>query len=189
MSARSAIESAAIAWLVAAGASGGISSPDAKVIVADQGGPRPPLPYLTVKAIVYDVPVGRDQEFRNDAATPEWRAHGQRAGTLSVNAYGVGAEAWLERATQFLRAPAIKAQLSAVLSGTGINLEPIGGIRNLSGLVDDEIEPRFQRDFAVAYQLESDTEALIELETVDIADTYETEAPPGDRSSTFTITL
>ena len=46
-------------WLKLAAASTPLS--DAQVIPADDKGPRPPLPYLTVKLTAADVPVGEDE--------------------------------------------------------------------------------------------------------------------------------
>lgn len=185
MSTRTEIEDAAIAWLVAAGVAGGIPSPDNKVILADDDGVRPALPYLTVRLPLHDVPVGEDQDLYDDEATPNWRAHGYRRGTLTVNGYGDGAEAWIVRATQHLRAPAIRNQLIAA----GLAITALGGLRNLSGLVDDATENRFGRDFEITYQLESDTVPVIELESAAISETYESDAPTGDRSTSFTVTL
>lgn len=178
---RTAIETAVRAWLVAAGASGGIPDPDSSVIVADADAVRPPLPYLLVRVTAYDIPVHEDEDLTDDADPPTWRARGNRTSTVSVNAYGAGAEAWLERAVLMLRAPSVLAQLGAA----GLAVRPEGGLNNLSDLLDSHTEVRFQRDFAVDYVREGavpgDTEDGVELEQV----VYD--ADWGDRGETVTI--
>lgn len=172
MSVRSTIEDGVRAWLVAAGVAGGIPSAASAVIFADQDAVRPPLPYLVVKVVVYDIPVHEDEDLFDDEDPPRWRGRGNRTSTVSVNAYGAGAEAWLERATLFLRSPATLAQLGAA----GLAVRPEGGLNNLSGLLDDSTQVRFQRDFAVDYVREgadpADTEDVTELELVVHEDTW-----------------
>lgn len=181
MSVRDDIGDAVRAWLIAAGASGGISSPDAKVIYADEDAVRPPLPYLTVKVLVYDIPDKEDESWVDDDGN--WNARGLRTGTVSLNAYGPTAEAWLERAHLMLGAPSVLADLSAA----GLALRPRGGINNLSGVLDGATQARFQRDYAVDYRRESgatEVEAVLELETVQ----YDLELT-SDASTDRTLTL
>lgn len=49
------------AWLKAGAKAGGLT--DDQVIPADDDGPRPPIPYLTVKLTTLDLPVGVDEEL------------------------------------------------------------------------------------------------------------------------------
>lgn len=182
MSVRSAIEDAVRAWLVAAGVAGGVPSADSAVVFADQDQPKPALPCLVVRVVVYDIPVHDDEDLYDD--TPQWRGRGQRTSTVSVNAYGAGAEAWLERAHLMLRAPSVLAQLSAA----GFAVRPVGGVNNLSGLLDDHTQVRFERDFAVDYTREGvdpdDVESVVELGEVVHEDEWD--GQPDIRTETVT---
>jgi hypothetical protein len=142
-------------------------------VLADQDGPRPPLPYLLVRVVVWDLPVGEDEDLVDDSDPPTWRARGQRTSTVSINAFGGSAAGWLERANLMLRAPSILAQLDAA----GLALRPQGGLNNLSALRDSGTEARFQRDYAVDYvrsgSAPGDTEQLAELAEVVHEDTWQ----------------
>jgi hypothetical protein len=186
VSTRTDIEDVVRSWLVAAGASGGIPSADSAVIIADQDGPRPALPYLTVRVLLYDLPVGEDESAVDDADPPTVRQRGQRTGTVSVNAYGTGAEDWLERAVLLLRSPSV----AALLLAGGLTIRPEGGISNLSGLRDTGTETRFHRDFAIDYELrggDDDAEDAVELEQVVHEDHFT--GQPGERVVTVTEVL
>lgn len=178
MSVLSDIEDGVRAWLVAAGASGGVPNAARAVIIADQDAVRPPLPYLTVKVILYDVQVGEDEDLVDDEATPRWSARGQRTGTVSVNAYGTTAAGWLERAKLMLRAPSTHT----ILTAAGLTIRPVGGTNNLSALLDDATEARFQQDFAVDYERVAsvtELEEVVPLELVQHVDEFD------DRSETI----
>jgi hypothetical protein len=180
VSVRTDIEDAVRAWLVAAGADGGISSPDAKVIIADQDAARPPLPYVTVKVLVYDVQEKEDETWVDEDGNRNVR--GLRTGTVSLNAYGATAEGWLERAHLLLGMPSVLA----ILNGIALRPRP-GGINNLSGVLDGATQARFQRDYAVDYERESsatEVEAATELERV-----VTTLEVSSDVSSTYTETI
>lgn len=169
---REAVENAARLWLVAAGAAGGVPNASRAVIFADQDGPRPPLPYVTLRIETFDLPVGEDEDRVDDSDPPTWRGRGNRRGSISVNAFGAGAADWLERAHLFLRAPSVKAQLTAA----GIGVRPLGAPNNLSRLLDDKSQTRFQRDFAIDYVAEvseAEAEGVVELEQVVHTDTFE----------------
>ena len=184
---KAAIEAAVRAWLIAAGVSGGVPNPDRAVVLADKDGPRPPLPYLVVRVVVYDIPVHEDEDLVDDSDPPTWRGRGQRTSTVSINAFGAGADAWLERASLMLRAPSILAQLTAA----AIVVRPAGGLNNLSALRDSGTEARFQRDYSVDYTREGsvpdDTEDVTELELVVHEDTWQ--GSPDDLIETVTEAL
>ena len=141
------------AWLVFAASSVPLTS--AQIIRADQSGPRPPLPYMTVRVNLHDERVGHDEEIVN--ANAQLVTRGNRRGTISLNAFGDGAEAWLGRALAVLRHEAVKALIPTVA------IVPNGGALNLTQVVDDRMEPRWQRDFWVHYASVSDPEQLVEL--------------------------
>lgn len=177
MSIRSDLEDAIRNWLVMSGAQGGITTPAAKVVFADQDAPRPAMPYLLIRLNAYDVMVGEDQHFVTDDTIPLWVPQGQRTGSVSINAFGATAEAWLERAKLMLHAPSV---LAASITD-GITIRPVGGMNNLSYLLDDHTQVRFQHDFAVDYQRDAsatEVEAVIELAEVDMEDTFASDSPP-----------
>lgn len=188
MSTLTAIENAVIAWVAAAGVAGGIPLAASSVILADQGGPRPDHAYVTVKVITHDTTVHTDELVVDEDALQ--RVRGLRTGTVSLNAYGAGAEAWLERANLKLRSPSVMD----LLETAGLTLRPEGGIRNLTGLRDTAAEARFQRDYFVDYGLvesDDDAEAGVELGTVIHTDEFRDDAldagTAADRIETVTI--
>lgn len=182
---RAGIEDAVRAWLVLAGASGGVPSAASAVVMADQDTVRPPLPYLTVRVLSYDLTVGEDEDLVDDADPPTWQPRGQRTSVVSVNGFGPTAEAWLSRAVLMLRAPSVLAQLGAA----GVAVRPIGPTSNLSALLDDATQVRVERDFGVDYvQTATDeVEDLVPLEQVEHEDTWQSEA--GDLVVTVTEVL
>ena len=165
------------AWLIAAGQSGGLEN--AQVIHAEAEGLRPPPPFAEVRVVVYRNPDGRPERFdRDDGSSGAVRyVRSSSRDTVSINTYGAGAQEWLARACDFLYHPSIAAQLATA----GFSIEPIGGMQNLSGLLDDRYETRFQQDFEVSYASLSDGEALTPADHI-VVDA--TAAGPG---STFTV--
>lgn len=150
-------------WLIAAGREGGI--PNAQVVNAESVGVRPPVPFLTVRVTTYQNYEGRPERFRvsDGASGVSAYVRTQCRDTISVNAYGAGGEEWLARATQFLWQPDIVALNVAA----GFTVEPdFGGAANLSEVLDDRYETRFQQDFAVSYAQLSDAVARTEATSV-----------------------
>ncbi|MEN0065938.1 MAG: hypothetical protein AAGA48_27605 [Myxococcota bacterium] len=152
-------------WLKAAATAAGLT--DAQIILANQDGPRPPLPYATVNVLTYDAKLGEDETWVDASDPPQLRQRGVRTGTLSVQTFGRGAATWLRRAVGRLRHPSVLA----VTTEAGVTVEPTGGLQNLTNLVDTSMEPRFQRDFSVLYRTVSDPETAIELDTVEVDST------------------
>jgi hypothetical protein len=185
---RVAIEDAVRAWLVAAGALGGIPTPNAKVVIADQDVTRPPLPYLLVRTLTHDVPVGQDETIVDDATPPQVYVRGQRYSTLSVNAFGETALGWLQRAVLHLRSPSILALNQAA----GIAVQLQGGLTNLSGVRDSHTETRFVQDLRVSYEAITpavDAEPGVPLEQVVHTDEYTSQDGSPDRTDVVTINL
>lgn len=141
---------------------------DANAIVRDDGGPRPALPYLTFKVILADLAIGTDETVREIDGTsgnPTVRAKGIRSGTLSVQGFGSDSVGWLEVATLRLIRPSVKA----VLDAAGLTIITIGGVTDLSALIDNEFEDRFLREFQLSYAVvDTDAEELTELLTAEV---------------------
>ena len=183
---RLALETAIRAWLVLAGVLGGVPNPDRAVIFAHQDGPRPALPYLLVNLVVPSVQIGEDESWADDAVTPKHHIRGNRSSTVSVNAFGTVAYDWLDLAMLRLRAPSVLALNAAA----GIAVSPIGGPRDLSGLLDSGTERRWVQDFRVDFVRQTaapEQEDVVELEQIVHEDTWQGE--PSDRIVTITEVL
>ena len=138
---------------------------DSQIIPADDKGPRPPLPYLTVKVITADIPVGVDESIREATTVPTVRGRGHRSGSVSVQGFGEDSAGWLEVAALRLRYDSIQR----LLCDAGITvINRGGGVSDISALVDTEIEPRYLREFEISYSvLDTDAEDLIEAARVE----------------------
>jgi hypothetical protein len=185
---RAELENKVRAWLAAAGAAGGVPSADSAVVIADQDGTRPPLPYLLVRVLVPEVQVGEDETLVDDADPPQIRVRGQRYATVGVQAFGEEALSWLRRATRKLASPSIVTLNQAA----GVAIRPQGGPTNLSGLRDSHTEVRFSQDFRVDFEVlstEDEAESGVPLEQV--VDTHEWTSQDGspDRTEVVTIVL
>ena len=120
------------------------------IIFANDNGPRPALPYITVLVTVADIPKGTDERVSetNGSGNPTIRAKGDRFGTVSINAFGRDSSGWIEVATLRLEYDSIKDALTAA----GLTVTTLGGgVTDLSTLLGDKIEPRYQRDFEFGY--------------------------------------
>lgn len=237
-------------WLKLTGTAAGLD--DEQVIPADDQGLRSGLPYLTVKLIASDVPVGEDEPvvwladrltvgvggagtvygctvngtavsytrllgdttstvaealaalinaalelvhaeaegaqvwvaaLSGDLAItlptatltlaaadlPVQGVVGQRQATVSVQSFGLTAARWLERAAARLTMPAVRDLLEEL----GLSVRPLGGMTDLSALLDDHIEGRRLREFEVFFSVRTEPELLTPLETVLVGGEFE----------------
>ncbi len=151
-----ALQQGVIDWLKLAG--GGLTN--AQVILANEKGMRPPIPYLTVNIQAADQNRHiRDEAVRDIAAgAPTVKQRGTRRAVAFVQGFGDLTHEWLSLAQATLPQPAIQAQLD--LSGFSVlTNEPI---LDVSSLVDTEIEGRYARDFTLNYLVETDPETQVE---------------------------
>jgi hypothetical protein len=74
-----------------------------------------------------------------------------------------------------------------VLEDAGLTLLPLGGVADLSRVIDNATERRTQRDFEVSYQVTSTVEAVTEATTIVLTETVEGAA--SDLVETQTISL
>lgn len=167
-------------WLQSA--NGGLA--DAKVIVADDKGPRPTLPYVTVRVSLQGVKVGQDEIVDGlSSGTPTLKVHGNRRGTVSVQGFGAGSDVYIETASLALRTPTIQA----ILDAAGLSVTPIGGINNITTLLDTGREPRFSQDYDFAYELTSSTETATEMTSAEVdvdLEVYDGDADPLSTTAT-----
>lgn len=153
------------AWLLAAAEDGGLD--DAQVIHAESEGIRPSPPFAEIRVVTYRNPLdGSPERFDRGDPVVKRYVRTQSRDTVSVNTYGTGAQEWLARAAEFLWQPSMLSQLQAA----GFTVDPIGAMHNLSGLLDDRYEIRFQQDFEVSYASLSDGETMVEAEQIEITD-------------------
>jgi hypothetical protein len=157
----------------------------------DDKGPRPVPPYLTFKLTLADQAVGVDEQVNEIGALPDEfptvRTRGTRRGTLSVQGFGSKAAGWLEVATLRLRRPSIQA----ILDAAGLTVVNRGGVSDISALLDNEIEPRFLREFELGYAVvDADTEDLVEMKLVEADITFiDREGDPDPLTTTIVVDL
>lgn len=190
MSHRTSIQERIIAFLKVAGAATPLT--DQQVIKWHPSAPRPALPYLQVRVSLSDLVIGHDEQVLSDggAAVVHIHVRGQRQATASVQAFGETAVGWLERAELLRHDPdIIETTLSDPATGLGITLANIGGLQDLTGILDTSAEPRALREYRVLYGVTSSDEPQdhVEAATVEVSGTLESDSPPGDLAVTVTI--
>lgn len=178
MSARGDLLQAVRAWLKAAQAT---PLTDAQVILADENEARPPLPYLAVRLIAYDIKVGDDERRTglDGGGLPVASIRGQRRATCTVQAFGDTATDWVTEAVISLRQESIRA----ILFASGVAVTPLNGQSNITAVLADQSELRATQDFDLAYTYESTESGEIELATVVFTNEFD------DRTQITTITL
>lgn len=179
MTIRGDILQAVRGWLQASS-----SLTDAQVIPADDRGPRPALPYVTVKVTTADVQVGEDEARYglDDDDVPTVTVHGTRRGTVSIQGFGAASEEWLATARLALRLPTVQA----VLNAAGLTVVPMGAPRDISAMLDTGIAARFAWDLEVLYGVSSDPEQETEAAIATLTTTLERFPDDPDAFTTTT---
>ncbi len=170
---------------IAAWAYTGTGLPTGKVIWADQGGPRPPAPYVSLAIISGDQMRGMDWVDVEDAASPIDGAEishvvrGPRTCTLSVQCFGTAANAadgpgdsplaLLARMRAYTRLPTVRAALLAA----GVGVGTFGDVASVGALISTVTsEPRAA--FTVTLNYASEVEELgTYIETAEVEGTLE----------------
>lgn len=121
------------AWLKATGSRGGLT--DAQVIPADDKGPRPSMPYLTLKLTASDIQVGEDElvNFLGDLLTITGGAEGDEY-AITVNGEDLTYER-LEADTDADVAEALAERIGAALDL--VYAEAVGGTLWIAALTGD----------------------------------------------------
>ena len=114
------------------------------VIPDDDAGPRPALPYITVGQVTSNNEVTFGERFVDDGVE-KIRAH--MSGVLQLDAYGQAGHEALFNVQVQRHSTAAKAYMY----DKGLTFHPDGGVNDLSELVDDTIEKRWQQDYAYEY--------------------------------------
>ena len=181
MTIRDDIFTALIAWLQTAP----LSLTAQQVIRARQpvDAPKPAKPYLTLLLLTLDIPNGTDWKVSALAGgLPTQRTAGNRSSTLSIQAYGEGAEDWLTTAHMMLD----RVGVGDALTTAGLSLDRLGAITDLSAVLDTGYEARYSAEYTLRYGVISATETLTPVESVVTTSTY-TSDTSGDLTITDTI--
>lgn len=178
------------AWLQAAGnppTGGGLGAPltDAQVILTDSKGPRPPLPYLSVKVIVPGTRIGEDERIDSigDGDVPQISVRGARVATVSVNAFGAAAIEWVTNAVLGLTLPPVRD----IVDAAGLTINTFGGATDLSVVLDTAFEDRVLHEFEVQYRTDTAPVDAIEALTAEMDYTADGGGPAGALNATITI--
>lgn len=144
---------------------------DDQVFPADDKGPRPALPYMTVKLTTLHQRVGEDalgveivEVTPEGGGAPTERVDltvaGARRAVLQVRGFGEEPGDWLAAAELALSDPQVLMGLAAL----NVGVRSLGGLIDLAQLIDTKIEARWSQDFELTYQLRSRREALVVAE-------------------------
>lgn len=136
-----------------------------QIIAADKKGPRPPIPYLTVKITTADIAVGVDESIEGQSGgAPTVTPRGQRMGSVSVQGFGSLTSEWLQDATLGLR----RQDVQLLLSTAGLTVTTLGsGSLDLSAFLDTAFEHRYLKEYQIGYAVVGTEEILTELTTVE----------------------
>jgi len=156
------------------------ATPDApnQIIRADDKGPRPTPPYLTVKVSDADGTVGVDEtQHAIDPGDPTgpslWKVKGERFATIDLVGFSAAgtttAAGWLEDAVLRLQRP----DVSATIDAAGLSVITQGSTVDVSSNLDTQIERRHLRTLEVRYAVRDSGPGLPELETAETAITLE----------------
>lgn len=158
------------------------------VIVADQNGLRPALPYLVIEVVTSGVQVGTDELMRDLGGTygamREW-VRGHRRATVQVSGYGTDAPELLEQVRLCLESPAVRDPVETLYS---ISLARVVTVQDLTTLRQTAYEVAAMMDLEVTYRLDTVPVASPEAASIVLGVTLDrTPNPPADL--TFGTTL
>lgn len=163
---------------------------DRQVILADEKGTRPALPYLTVKLTALHQRVGEDEQGIEvvDEGEPGERVEltvtGARRAVLQVRGFGEEPGDWLAAAELALSDPQVLMGLAAL----NVGVRSLGGLIDLAALIDTRIEARWSQDFELTYQLRSRREALVVAE-LGVEGLFYEQTPDDPTALPLTITI
>jgi len=166
MSARSDLNTGLRAWIL------GLSpTTDDKLINSGAKGPRPALPYLSLRITF----VGGGQHGpaerieTTDGTNPIISMMERREATVSIQGFGPTAEEWLESLQELMDSPdSMKLQKDNDLSIRALN-----GISNNSFVIGTQEEDRYLFEVSVLYRRLSDSQTLVPLSTTETTVHYE----------------
>ncbi len=159
---------------------------DSQVIVLDNEGHRPTIPYLALTVLAGGTNTeSTDWITHNEiGGTPRKIPRGYREAQVSVNAYGLGAEVWVD---QIADVAFNNEQVIEDLRQRGVTIVQVGPPTNLTALVDASHEYRSNTAITCAYEHVGSDITIIELLIVEVE--FEGESPTGSLSITMTETI
>ena len=128
---------------------------DSKVIPADDTGPRPALPYITVQVVGAGEILGRESVLSTSGANATSRQRAWRRTRATLRAYGPESDEYIELFT--LRLARDDVYTESVTRG--ISLEPLGPAVNATLTRDTLREEVTVQDFDLLYQITDETAA------------------------------
>ena len=162
---------------------------DQNCIPADDKGPRPSLPYITIKVTTAGIPVGTTEQLRGESGglpTVKGRAH--KRGLVLINGYGVDTSGWIE----VFELRLVYDSIQRLFSDAGIAvIDRDGGTTDISALVDTQFEQRFLREFEISYSVvDAVAEDLVLATRAEVDLTLEDqENDPNPLTTTIVIAL
>lgn len=188
MSAGETALQAVCTWIAQNADPAGTLSPG-QVIVADPDAPRPAKPYVAVQMRNAGLVEGMDETIDDlSSGSPRRRVNGIRRATFTVQGYGSGSLAWIERAVLRLGLLSVADTFAAA----GVDLPVVtSGVADVATLLGTSWESRYSVDIDVTYGLrtaDSDAVSPIALTTVD-SNTTLTDTTPTDLVVDQTITI
>lgn len=166
------------------------SATDDKVINADIKGPRPELPYVTVRVTTPGGSIGQAERLDGlDVATstiPTTSMELSREASISYQGFGRGSLDWFDDLESRLDDPTSLAQQET----SGISALLISAATDISLLLDTEIETRYSMDLQFRYKRRTTPVEQLELLTVDIdIDLERFDGDPDILNADFTVDL
>lgn len=144
---------------------------DAKVIAAGEKGPRPSLPYVTLRVTsVGGGQFGLAQRLDGlNGSTPQATMQERREAVVSLQGYGADAYGWLDRLQVLLDSPG-SLTLQAVDGIAALLQSPVADI---SQLLDTSEETRSSLELRLRYQYRSPAQDQVELLRTEVTLTAE----------------
>lgn len=136
---------------------------DAKCIPADDNGPRPALPYLTVRVSSPGRQLAHEGVGGISGASPTLTQRGWYEARCDLVAYGRGGEEWLDLLVLRLSRENVQAECAT----RGISIDVSGAAVSTAQARDTSIEEVAALELTVAYRVTDTAETLAELVTVE----------------------
>lgn len=131
------------------------------VIKANQKGPRPARPYVSLNFINPSSEMGGDDQYTTDPSTGVVTTAGPRSAQASVNIFGPDSVDMLAKVRDSLQRPDVIDAFDA----SGITILDTSNINDLTEQQETIYEERGQVDITLSFTVSSD----VDMKTIDIA--------------------
>ena len=160
-----------------------------KIIIAGDKGPRPSMPYLTVRPLTMHSAVGTGEVvYTTVGLTQVEQVVGDRRATVQVAAYGTTAADLLDEAALRIDSPLAQAAVESLGTGVGVNraMAPI----SREQLRGTGFEASAIRDFQLSYRTETTAATAPHAKILAYDLTIEDDpTPPADLTISGSVTL